>query len=302
MTTLSESVDFLNQVIETIDFATAKQPLIVGISGPQGSGKLYLADSLQTSLQQQHGLNVVKFLIDDLYLTYEEQQELTALANKTDNKLLRGRGLPGTHDVALLTKIMEDLIARKSVLIPQYDKSCYDGLGDRAPQNEWLVVDKRVDIVLFEGWFVGYQALNDDLIRLNYLRAGPFSVIQSNRLYEIEQINEYLKQYHSIWDTFDKFIILKSDDVNNVYKWRIEQEHALVKKVGEGMSDDKVREFVNRYMPCYYLYYEYVCDHGVVKDRLGNLRIIIDTHRKVVELDVFGDTPTDDTISEADNV
>lgn len=291
MNILDESLRYINKVIDTTDFENAKQPLIIGISGPQGSGKSYLADKLHASLQQQqHKLNVIKFLIDDLYLSYEQQLEITALAEKTDNKLLKGRGLPGTHDIPLLTQIFHDLIARKPrVLIPQYDKSCYDGKGDRLPQDKWLVIDRPVDIVLFEGWFLGYQPLNDDLIRLNYLRAGPFSIIQGNKMYEIEKVNEDLKQYQSIWDFFTKFIIIQTDDINNVYKWRTEQEHELIKKQGQGMSDAKVKEFVNRYMPCYYLYYEHACVHGCVKDTDGNLRIVIDENRKMVSHQVFGE-------------
>lgn len=290
MSTLSSSLDFINKEIEITDFDKVKKPLIIGISGPQGSGKSYLVNLLQTELQKQHEkLNIVKFLIDDYYLTFLEQQKVTVEAEKSGNRLLNGRGLPGTHDLELINQTFEKILSAEEteVKIPSYDKFCYDGSGDR---GEWITVKLPIHVILFEGWFLGYESFDDDLIRLNYLRAGPFSQIQNYRLYEIEQLNENLKLYQNIWKHLSKFIIFSTSDIQSVHKWRLEQEHQLIKEKGQGMSDDQVKEFVDRYMPCYYLYYEHICDEGIVKHENGNLRIEIDDNRKYVKLETFGKT------------
>ncbi len=40
--------------------------------------------------------------------------------------------------------------------VPRYDKSCHGGRGDRAPESAWPVVKGPLDIVLFEGWMLGF--------------------------------------------------------------------------------------------------------------------------------------------------
>ncbi len=52
---------------------------------------------------------------------------------------------------------MVDLKAnKKDVKVPRYDKSLRAGKGDRARQSEWDIVND-VDIILFEGWMLGFD-------------------------------------------------------------------------------------------------------------------------------------------------
>lgn len=46
--------------------------------------------------------------------------------------------------------------------VPRYDKSARGGKGDRAPEAEWSVVSTPPDIVLLEGWMLGFEALPDE--------------------------------------------------------------------------------------------------------------------------------------------
>lgn len=71
-------------------------------------------------------------------------------------------------------------------------------------------------------------------------------------------------------------------DLENVYRWRDEQEEVL-RAQGRGMTPDEVRRFVDRYMPVYELYYEDMCRAAGAR-RLG---LTIDAARQVraVELD-----------------
>ena len=50
---------------------------------------------------------------------------------------------------------------RIDVRIPRYDKSARGGRGDRAPEEKWEVVSARPEIVLLEGWMLGFEALPD---------------------------------------------------------------------------------------------------------------------------------------------
>ena len=41
--------------------------------------------------------------------------------------------------------------------VPRYDKSAFKGEGDTADIATWPIVEGPLDIVLFEGWMLGFQ-------------------------------------------------------------------------------------------------------------------------------------------------
>lgn len=81
MTALTVSLEFLTKVINGHNFQASTRPLIIGISGPQGSGKSFLTLGLLASLQSKYPqLNIVQFLMDDLYLSHDDQDKVTQQA------------------------------------------------------------------------------------------------------------------------------------------------------------------------------------------------------------------------------
>lgn len=281
--TLNRSIEYLSRVIEDELLNYPGKSLVVGISGPQGSGKSFLADNLVPEINAKYPtINTVGALMDDFYLPYDKQQQLTqwAIEENGNNKLLQGRGLPGTHDMALLTDVLNQIKnGNQNIEIPKYDKSAFKGKGDRRPKSEWLRSEKPINLFIFEGWFNGFKALDDDVIRLRYLGVSQLSETVKHTLYHIENINKALKDYDFVWKLFDHFIYLETNSIDNVYKWRIQQEHNLIKLTGDGMSDDAVQAFVKRYMPLYELYYADMCKNGV---GCKNLKFVIDEHRNLL--------------------
>lgn len=276
---VSVSCDFLDEKISQWDFSA---PLFIGINGPQGSGKLYLADHLLEHLHQKFpNLTSVGVLIDDFYLTNSDQRKVTARARQNDNKLLQGRGLPGTHDLPLAIEVLTGLRERKSpVFIPIYDKSAFSGEGDRVSLCDWQKVADLADVVIFEGWFNGYKSISELAFTPVYMSEEPSEIVQSHSLHHMEAINRDLANYEQLWQFFDFFIYFKTDTLDNVYLWRQQQEDNLIRQRGSGMSPKEVRAFVDRYMPMYCLYYERMCDERVAgKNR--NLEIEIDVGRNV---------------------
>lgn len=321
MSTLSVSLEFLTKAINGHNFQAATRPFVIGISGPQGSGKSYLTLNLVANLQKLYpSLNIVQFLMDDLYLSHKNQEELSRQARTEDNPLLQGRGLPGTHDVELGLEIFRHLtgsreagmvsntpkespaiyLSNKSLQesvdpdfhgsplkIPVYDKSAFCGEGDREPFSKWQSVKFPVDLVIFEGWFNGFLPLDSDQLRTKFLVSGPEGPLQRYRMSSLEAINSKLQQYTQFWAYFDKFVFLQTTTVDNVYSWRLEQEHDLLVREGRGMTDNQVSDFVRRYMPVYQLYYDKMCKQGVVEKKDGNLRIEIDKSRNVIGSTIF---------------
>jgi len=195
---------------------TKERPLFVALQGPQGSGKSYLSVKLREYLKANpHDLNVVVLSIDDLYLPHDDLVSL-AVAHP-ENKLWNGRGQPGTHDIALGVKLLSALKAEKSSIeLPWFDKSLFDGEGDRIPMDGTGTIvtqPPRVDIVIFEGWCVGFQPLSEHEIRLRWdgiwkeerqkLKLGENEI---GRLTDLESVNESLKEYLTLWNFFDVFV------------------------------------------------------------------------------------------------
>ncbi|WPK26883.1 hypothetical protein PUMCH_004251 [Australozyma saopauloensis] len=255
--------------------------LVIGISGPQGSGKSFLTAKILDHLRHSKPtLNCVGLLLDDFYLTHKDQVAVTKAAQLSENALLQGRGLPGTHDLELAVETLHKLRnGTVPVGIPFYDKSAFNGEGDRL--DLWGAVDKTVDVVLFEGWMNGFKAIDPTLFPAAYMCTGTESVVQKTHMYHLEEINADLGRYEPLWGLFDRFVYLKTDVEKNVYKWRLQQEADLISKRGTGMTDAQVVQFVDRYMPMYVLYYWRMCAEGAAKGKDCNLCIEINGDRNV---------------------
>ena len=101
---------------------------------------------------QQLGYRTLSLSLDDLYKTYSDR-----LVLKQQDPRLIWRGPPGTHDIDLGLNVLDQIRQCKSpVMVPRFDKSAYSGAGDRTTPE--IVTD--VDIVLFEGWFVGVRPID----------------------------------------------------------------------------------------------------------------------------------------------
>lgn len=177
----------------TIDLAAAHirrclaqstiRPLFVGLQGPQGSGKSHLCARLPGALAP---IRAAVLSIDDLYLPHAQ---LARVAREhPSNTLLSGRGQPGTHDVALGVRTFEALRgADGTASVPVFDKSLHAGEGDRV---EPVQVPLPVDVVIVEGWCMGFYPLSDDA--LDAADAPP----------EVREINAFLRDYAAQWYPF----------------------------------------------------------------------------------------------------
>ncbi|VEU21712.1 DEKNAAC102378 [Brettanomyces naardenensis] len=259
-------------------------PLFVGVEGPQGSGKTTVCRQLAERLSVLYpNLNFVTFSMDDFYLTFEEQNEVAA--NDPTNVMLNGRGLPGTHDVDLLLKCLKQLATEKTnVDIPIYDKSQHRGRGDRVAFNKWIHIKKPtlIDVVIFEGWFNGYPSYSseEDLIsKWNKVKLRYPSVFENIGYEHIAKLNRDLVRYQAIWDYFDAFVCITTNTIDNVYKWRKQQEHDMIKQKGAGMTDDEVVQFVDRYMPVYRLYYDRLAE---TRKKIPSIEISIGLDRRLL--------------------
>lgn len=293
-------IEYINDIFKSrLESGEVNKPIIIGISGPQGSGKSYGSERALKALNEiDSRFLTYPLLMDDVYLTHQEQQELTKKAKDqlNNNRLLQGRGLPGTHDLDLLMDIFHKVEEKAPVSMPLYDKALFNGEGDRVDDSQWPSLnirtsdtagpEKYISVLLLEGWFTGYKPLEPEVLKSRYEQASSTSILKNYRLEELVEINNRLSNYSKIWESFDYFINLETNSINNVYEWRTQQEHALIQKKGTGMSDQQVKDFISRYMVMYELYYKDLCRQGCAKQGC-NLNIEIDLERNLVDSSKF---------------
>ncbi len=208
------------------------RPLIQGILGGQGTGKTTLTEISRLILRHLDYV-AIGVSIDDLYKTYAERQRL-----KQEDPRLIWRGPPGTHDVNVGMQLLDQVRQgnpQDGILIPRFDKSLYQGAGDRVESER---VDE-VDILLFEGWFIGARPLDEAAL------ANPPEPINSpeDRQFARDS-NDRLKAYLPLWQKLDRLMILYPRDYRLSKEWRKEAEHKMIAAGKSGMSDEEIDRFV----------------------------------------------------------
>ncbi|KAF2256716.1 P-loop containing nucleoside triphosphate hydrolase protein [Trematosphaeria pertusa] len=268
---------------------SSSQPVILGITGLQGSGKSTWASKIVQLLATEHNLRTVTISLDDLYKTHDD---LIAQRNKyPGNKLYRTRGQPGTHDEQLAAQFFKELKGYRGdgeLKIPSFDKSKFNGEGDRAPKEQWHTITAKPDVVVFEGWCVGFRPLSaaavEEKHRLALAGKLPVNTPANHKLEHLLQVNESLKRYCDAFmgpQHFDFMIHIDTEDVRNVYKWRLEQEYKLIEARGTGMKDEEVAAFIDGYMPAYELYLDGLRKGFFDAESGRQVRVVLDKERSV---------------------
>lgn len=184
----------------------------------------------------------------------------------------------------LARELFSALEEGREVKIPVYDKSAYRGQGDRAPPSQWKTRNApgqpTIQVVIFEGWCVGFRAMSSQDMRARL--EAPSTTLHKHRLEDLEFVNEKLWGYDVMTDSFDAFIHIDAEETGYVYDWRLEQEAALRRDRGSGMTDEMVRRFVDGYYPAYELYTDGI-RKGVLKEKgpERQLSLVVGRDRKV---------------------
>lgn len=211
--------------------AQKSSPIIQGILGLQGTGKTTLAIILRLILTTL-GYHTVTLSIDDLYKTYEERQQL----QQEDSRLI-WRGPPGSHDVDLGTELLDNVREGKCpISIPRFDKSALQGSGDRATPE---MIDQKIDILLFEGWFVGVEPIPESAFN-----SPPAPIItEADRQFALDN-NRRLEAYLPLWHRLDGLILLSPVDYRLSQQWRKQAEQKMIAQGKSGMSEEEINQFV----------------------------------------------------------
>ncbi|MGI9205945.1 MAG: phosphoribulokinase [Woeseiaceae bacterium] len=220
------------------------RPLLLGINGAQGTGKSTLAEFLQLATQHLFGWQTAVLSIDDFYLTRAERQKL----GRDVHPLFETRGVPGTHDTAMLKTYMhrlERLAAGETLLLPKFDKAS----DDRAPQTQWNRVEGPLDLIVLEGWCVGSEAQAPDALRVP---VNTLERVEDPTAIWRTTANEYLATtYKAIFSRLDALVFLVAPSFDAIHRWRLEQEQKLTEPSATSaaaiMNEDQLRRFIQFY-------------------------------------------------------
>jgi D-glycerate 3-kinase len=180
----------------------------------------------------------VTLSIDDFYLTREEQ--LAVAARHAGNPFLQHRGYPGTHDVALGTRTLDSLAQNpdgSEVLLPAYDKTAHGGRGDRAPVAAWRRFVGQPDLVIVEGWMLGFAPVEEHQL-----------------LPDLVAPNRYLAGYRAWTERLDALVHLGAPSSEAIVAWRVDAERAMRERGRGALSDAEATDYILRFMPAYAVY------------------------------------------------
>lgn len=218
--------------------AGSQRPMLVGIHGAQGTGKTTLCKVLEILLAEQ-GQRVLSLSLDDFYLSRARRQQLA----RDVHPLLITRGVPGTHDIGLLSRTLDALLGASPASLPRFNKAT----DDCESASQWPRVEGGWDIILLEGWCVGSHAVAtaDLLSPVNALEAtedgdGHWRAYANDCL---------AREYADLFGRLDALVMLCAPSMQQVIEWRCLQESKLAgSSQGEAiMSATELRRFVQHY-------------------------------------------------------
>ena len=138
-------------VAPVVQLIRSTRPRVFAISGPVGGGKSTAASAISRSLANV-GIRAVALSLDDFYLPRKER----------DRRGIAWRAAPGSHDIDLMVRTLAAIKDGSApLLLPRFDQSRDDRTTDEC-------LEDPPDVVLFDGWIIGYDGQGYDRI-LPYL-------------------------------------------------------------------------------------------------------------------------------------
>ena len=229
---------------------------LVGFSGCQGSGKSTLVALMAKVMREVHGVSTVVLSLDDFYLTKAAR---VALAQSI-HPLFDTRGVPGTHDLALLNETIAALRQPPpggSVPIPAFDKA----LDDRPEMVHWRQVSAPVQLILLEGWCVGLSPQQKSELEAPI---NPMEAEQDpSRVWRGEVNRQLATEYADLFGKLDALLLLQAPSFDAVFDWRWQQEQRLSQQFQQDHPDKPDPTMTRSEVADFILHYQRLTEHGL---------------------------------------
>ncbi|MFW8589590.1 kinase [Glaciecola sp. 2405UD65-10] len=222
----------------------AGKTIFIGVNGSQGSGKSTVTGLLVELLSRVFDKPSIGMSIDDFYLSKQKRLALS----ENIHPLFATRGVPGTHDTALLASSIDALLQNQACVLPVFIKS----IDDVAPTSQWRDINQKYDIVILEGWCVGINAQSNQ--QLTQAVNSMEETQDPNGDWRAYVNKALASDYHEIFAKMDQLVMLKAPSFDCVYQWRCEQEHKLIERLKQQnlpteqtMTDEQIDAFIQHY-------------------------------------------------------
>ena len=227
-------IGYLAVNIARLTSESSNKTIVVSIAGAQGTGKSTMSRLLASMLQDCFNTSTTTLSLDDFYLPLEYRQQVAV----DIHPLLGVRGVPGTHDLALMEKVLTDLLQGRSAEVPVFDK----GEDDRS--SRWQEAEPAA-VILCEGWCWG--AVPEPQERLMHPINDLERTQDPDGLWR-RYVNEQLSRYQSVFRASAQ-VFFMAPSIEAIVRWRFQQERELATRGGGSkmMTEMEVRQFVAYY-------------------------------------------------------
>ena len=228
---LGVALPLLSQVESLLEMGG--RPLL-GLSALPGCGKTTLCDWLAQA-SSELGWSIAFLSIDDFYWPGPELDR-----RMTGNPWGVPRAIPGSHDLELMAKALDQWRETGVLYAPRFDKSLRQGRGDR---SEW--VRSTPDLVVLEGWFVGVHVSDEVPAEKNFsLENSLLLELTTEELDYREQLIRLVPDYAPLWHRIDKLWHLKAQCGTSSRLWKRQQVDTQAKTTGVQMSQPALKNFI----------------------------------------------------------
>ena len=229
---------------------------LVGFSGCQGSGKSTLVALMAKVMREAYGVSAVVLSLDDFYLTKAARAALA----ESIHPLFATRGVPGTHDLALLSDTIAALRqpgAEGAVPVPAFDKA----LDDRTEMVHWRQVSAPVQLIILEGWCVGLLPQSESELEVPI---NPMEAEQDPSLVWRTEVNRQLAtEYADVFGHLDALLLLQAPSFDAVFEWRWQQEQRLSEQFQQDHPDRPDPTMNRSEVAGFVLHYQRLTEHAL---------------------------------------
>ena len=226
---------------------------LIGFSGSQGSGKSTLVNAMSHVLRDAHGIATTVLSLDDFYLPKSARQAMA----ETVHPLFATRGVPGTHDLVLLTRTIAALRGTGPIPLPRFDKAT----DDRTEMVHWRQESAPVGLILLEGWCIGIPPQPDEAL------VQPVNETEANkdadRVWRAEVNRQLEGDYATLFAELDALLLLQAPSFDAVFNWRWQQEQQLSRRFQRDHPASKDPTMTQSEVADFVLHYQRLTEHGM---------------------------------------
>lgn len=264
----SDALNALDQAIAIARERAGDRPAIVGVAGPQGSGKTTLVAAYASAHK-----GVAHFSLDDVYLPASYRR----LIAQSVHPLFATRGPPGTHNLTQFNETLDELCEAgegAQIILPAFDK-----VTDNPVHSSHRPAFRgKPSVILVDGWCLGATAQTDAEL------AAPINVLEADQDGQAvwrKEVNENLAgAYQLAFGRLDAIIALQAPSFEIIHQWRCEQEESLLARPLTEADRLRIARFIQ--------HFERITRHMLVGGRRADIDVQLDEQRNVAEIRRIG--------------